>query len=232
MMVLGYNSEYVRAKIHDKEFDYKRNPLPKEFAQWQLSTRLKGLKIFIGQEKGAPNFSPHSVVMSTWAPGTDFPANSCIKGLGMVPRADLLPDLYAKIMKLIGRSYDEGPENTFKERVGFLLDLYSDPSNFDEMILSSIEMFKKRTYENVLKDCRSNLLFYDYTTGYSIMFNVVSELVERDDHFYNYVSAVHDLFHLPKDRSIRTDRYDFAYRFHLVEGFDKTPGPNASKQIF
>ncbi|HAA85617.1 MAG TPA: hypothetical protein DCE14_04600 [Kosmotogaceae bacterium] len=231
-MVIAYDSDIVRARINNEELSFERHHVPVDFKEWQLKTRLKGLKVFIGEEKGAPNFSPHSVVMSTWSPATDFPVNSCIKGLGMVPRPSLLPELYERIKQLISRSYDEGPQNTFKERVSFLLDLYSNLSNFDDTILSSIEMFKKRTYENILKDCRSTLLFYDYTTGYSVMLNVVSELVQRGDPFYNYVTAIHDLFHLPKDRSTRTDRYDFAYRFHLVEGFDKTPGPNASQQIF
>ncbi|HPE68864.1 MAG TPA: pyridoxamine 5'-phosphate oxidase family protein [Thermotogota bacterium] len=206
--------------------------LPQEFFDWQVQTRLKGLKIFSGEEKGMPNFSAHSVVMNTIAHGKEYPINSCIKGLGMVPKTERLPELGERAMDMIRRSYEVGPEKTFQERLQFLKDLYSDPDGFDREIMSSMEMFQTRTYENARNDPRVNLLFYDHSSGYSVMFDSIAEFVARDDPFYRYVAAIHDLFHLPKDPAIRTDRYEWAYRFYQVSAVDKTPGPNASKVIF
>ena len=53
--------------------------MPEEFFRWQVGNRLKGLKIFLGEEKGMPNFSPHTVVMNTLEYENEFCINSCIK---------------------------------------------------------------------------------------------------------------------------------------------------------
>lgn len=229
---MKFDNGYVSLSVKGKEKTYKLSDLNEDFYNWQLQTRSKGLKIFLGLEKGAPNFSPHTVVMSTYSEDTEFPVNSCIKGLGLVPKDEYIEDLAKKAMDLIQLAREKGINETFRERVQFLLNLYDNPDLFNKSVLSSIEMYYKKSYQNVLKDPRATLLFYDQMTGYSIMFNVVVELIPRTDPFYKYVTAVHDLFHVPKDPSVRTDRYEFAYRFWPIEAYDKTPGPKASNRIF
>lgn len=203
---------------------------PDSFVAWQIATRTKGLKIFLGEEKGVPNFSAHTVVMNTHSDDA-FPVNSCIKGLGLVPREDLLEPLATEILEMIQLSREVGPEKTFADRVRFIQRLYGNERNFDRRFLSSIEMYHMKTYANIESDPRSNLLFYDPMTGYSIMFHVVTELMPRGTDFYRYVTAIHDLFHLPKDPETKVDRYAYAYRYWLVEAYDKTPGPQAGKPV-
>ncbi|AEH50561.1 pyridoxamine 5'-phosphate oxidase family protein [Pseudothermotoga thermarum] len=219
-------------EVDGQVLQYEPKQLDNTFFNWQLNTRLKSLKIFVGEEKGVPNFSPHTVVMSTKNVAGDFEINSCIKGLGLVPKSHLLEPLAERAIELIEKARQVGVNETFRERVQFLIDLYSNPDNFDRRFLSSIEMYYKKTYENILKDPRATLLFYDQMSGYSVMFNVVAELVENNDPFYKYVVAVHDLFHVPKSPSVKLERYKYAYRFWLIECYDKTPGPNASSKIF
>jgi len=230
--MVEYIENTAKFEFRGKSYEYRLHEMPEEYFRWQVGNRLKGLKIFLGEEKGMPNFSPHTVVMNTLEYENEFCINSCIKGLGLVPRSDKIQELGERAMELIRKSYEIGADKTFRERVGMLVELYSNPETFDRSVLSSMEMYKKRTYKNVLEDPRANLLFYDNQTGYSVMFSVVCEFVPRGGAYYNYVSAIHDLFHLPKDPSIKTDRYDFAYRFHLVEAFEKTPGPRASTRIY
>jgi len=218
--------------VRGQEKSYRLHQLDDEFFRWQIQTRSKSLKIFLGLEKGVPNFSPHTVVMSTFSDEEEFPINSCIKGLGLVPKQEHLEKLAGRAMELIDLARQRGIKETMNERIKFLLDLYENPDIFDRNVLSSIEMFYKRSYKNVLKDPRATLLFYDQMSGYSVMFNVVVELVPRSDPFYSYVTAVHDLFHVPRDPSVRTDRYEYVYRFWPVEAYDKTPGPKASTRIF
>ncbi len=219
-------------QIDGQIVEYEPKQLDEVFFNWQLNTRLKSLKIFIGEEKGVPNFSPHTVVMSTKNISKDFEINSCVKGLGLVPKSEFLEPLTKKAIELIEKARQIGVNETFKERVQFLIDLYSNPDYFDRRFLSSVEMYYKKTYENISKDPRSTLLFYDQMSGYSVMFNVIAELVENTDPFYKYVMAVHDLFHIPKGSSAKLDRYKYAYRFWPVECYDKTPGPNASTKVF
>ena len=222
----------VQLTVRGQEKVYRLHELDETFFNWQIQTRAKSLKIFLGLEKNVPNFSPHTVVMSTFSDEEEFPINSCIKGLGLVPKEEHLARLTSKAMELIDLAKQKGVNETFRERVNFLLELYENPDIFDRTVLSSIEMFYKRSYKNVLKDPRATLLFYDQMSGYSVMFNVVVELVPRGSDFYRYVTAVHDLFHVPRDPSVRTDRYEYVYRFWPVEAYDKTPGPKASQRIF
>lgn len=227
----------IQLKLKDKQYYYESKELPQSFFTWQIQTRLKSLKVFLGIEKGMPNFAPHTVVMNTFNPECDFPGNSCIKGLGMMPREEYLEELCQKATVLIRKAQELGSEKTFTERVQFLVDLYSKPEIFDKFQLSSIEMFKKKSYENAVRDPRANLLFYDNASGYSVMFNVICEFIPRTMPFYKYVTTIHDLFHTPSRASSRDDdttnqdRYEFAYRFYIIECYDKTPGPNASKKI-
>lgn len=226
------NNETITLSLKGTERTYKVQQMPKDFFDWQIENRLKSLKIFLGLEKGMPNFSPHSVVMSTISEDEEFPINSCIKGLGLVPKDEYLNNLAEEALKLIDLAKEKGAKETMKERIEFLLNLYSKPEIFNKNVLSSIEIYYKKTYANVLKNPTANLLFYDNTTGYSIMFNSVVELVPRNTPYHKYVTAVHDLFHVPKDPKIKPDRFEYAYRFWLVEAYDKTPGPQASQKIF
>ncbi|MCS7175228.1 hypothetical protein [Pseudothermotoga sp.] len=229
---MKFTTNNVFVNVHGEEKCYKLHEMDEAFFNWQIQTRTKSLKIFLGLEKGVPNFSPHTVVMSTFSKEGEFPINSCIKGLGLVPKQEYLEELANKAINLIEMARQKGVNETFKERVQFLLDLYEKPEIFDRRILSSIEMFYKNSYRNVLKDPRATLLFYDQMSGYSVMFNVVVELVPRGDTFYKYVTAVHDLFHVPKDPNVKIDRYEYVYRFWPIEAYDKTPGPKASSKIF
>ncbi|MFN4190687.1 MAG: hypothetical protein ACK4E2_06815 [Pseudothermotoga sp.] len=229
---MKFENGCVSLKLKGTEKQYKLHQLNEDFFNWQLQTRAKGLRVFLGVEKGVPNFSPHTVVMSTYSEKTEFGINSCIKGLGLVPKDEYLEDLSKKALGLIELAREKGINETFKERVQFLLELYERPEIFNRNVLSSIEMYYKRSYQNILEDPRATLLFYDQMSGYSIMFNVIVQLVPREDPFYRYVTAVHDLFHVPKDPKIKPDRYEFAYKFWPIEAYDKTPGPKASSQIF
>jgi len=226
------SNETITLNLKGKEKIYKVQQMPKDFFDWQIENRLKSLKIFLGLEKGMPNFSPHSVVMSTISEDEEFPINSCIKGLGLVPKDEHLERLAEEALRLIDLAKEKGTKETMKERIEFLLNLYSKPEIFNKNVLSSIEIYYKKTYANVLKNPTANLLFYDSSSGYSIMFNSVVELVPRNTAYHKYVTAIHDLFHVPKGPNIKPDRFEYAYRFWLVEAFDKTPGPRASQRIF
>ncbi len=230
--MVKFENGILNFEVEGKTFQEQPKFLDDSFFSWQLSTRLKSLRILIGEEKGVPNFSTHTAVLATKSAREGFTINCCIKGLGLVPKAEYLESLSAKALELIEKARNYGAADTFKERVQFLIELYSNPDIFDRRFLSSIEMYYKRSYENILKDPRSTLLFYDQTSGYSVMFNVVAELIDNNDIFYRYVVAIHDLFHIPRNPETKIDRYKYAYRFWPIECYDKTPGQNASMRIF
>src|SRR5271169_1407262 len=67
--------------------------LPEACLSWIASSRLKFLEDMLA---GRPMryFSAHLPVMATWREGSNekFPVNMTVKGIGLIPRADVLAD--------------------------------------------------------------------------------------------------------------------------------------------
>ncbi len=209
------------------EFDVR--PLPRAFMEWQATTRLEGIRSFL---EGSPKFAAfgaHLPVMSTAdvTSGT-FPVNSAAKGAGLSVHPDQIEGWTLRFEGLIERGLEGGWSETMKERLGALLDYYSDLARFDPTVITSIEIFGKRTYTNVLADPRCTLLYVGIddsgTRSYAV--HCIAELVPPGELFYRYVRSIHDLFHVPSRRT-----YPFVYRLHVCEVYDKGPGPHASERL-
>lgn len=216
-------------KVGDRAVECEVHPLPQAFIEWQVATRREGITSFL---EGNPRFSAfgaHLPVMSTADVTTGtFPVNSAAKGAGLCVRPEAVEEWTLKFEGLTRRGLEAGWQETMRERLEALLDYYSDVSRFDPTVITSIELFGKRTYKNVLADPRVTLLYVGFddsgTRSYAV--HCVAELVPPGELFYRYVRATHDLFHVPSRRT-----YPFVYRLHVCEVYDKTPGPRASERL-
>ncbi len=203
--------------------------LPVEFVEWQVSTRLAGIKSFIEGKPRFGAFGAHLPVMSTvdTTSGT-FPVNSAGKGVGLTVRPELVEQYAERFETLIAEGLEKGWNQTMPKRLEALLDYYSETSKFDRTTLSSLELYAKRTYKNVSADPRATLLYVGIGDGgtKSYAINVVAELIPPGEPYYRYCRAVHDLFHVPSKKV-----YPFAYRLRVCEVYDKAPGPRASERL-
>lgn len=215
--------------VGGKPMELEVRPLPRAFMEWQATTRREGIKSFL---EGSPKFGAfgaHLPVMSTAdvTSGT-FPVNSAAKGAGLSVFTECIEEWTLRFEGLIKQGLELGWEETMKERLETLLDYYSDISRFDPTMITSIELFGKRTYKNVLADPRATLLYVGFgdTGSKSYAVHCIAELVPPGELFYRYVRSIHDLFHVPSKRT-----YPFVYRLHVCEVYDKAPGPHASERL-
>lgn len=198
--------------------------LPQKFLDWQLKHRIANLNFF-RSKKGEPDFAVHIGYMVTFNPQGLFPTNVAAKGMGLLP-VDLSGWL-ERCSALIEKGLKEGDKETREERLQLLLSFYED-SQIDPRVLTTIELYGKQTYSNLLQDPRCAVLFSSYQST-SFMVNGVVEILGPETLEYEYTVTVHDLFHLP--RKEREQGPPAVYRIWVSEVYDKTPGKEAGRRI-
>lgn len=198
--------------------------LPPVFLEWQLRARLSNVRFFLTGE-GEREFTVHTGYMATLGADGAFPLNVAAKGIGLLP-AKGLPELTARAEELVAKALRQGDPATRKERLEFLLELY-ERVPMDERVLTTIELYGKQTWRNVLRDPRCSVLFAS-SRGTSFDVHGVVEILPPGDTVYRYVVALHDLFHAPVG-----PRREFpgVYRIWCSEVWDKTPGPQAGTRL-
>lgn len=198
--------------------------LPAVFMDWQIRTRIANVRFFLTGQ-GGHDFAVHTGYMATLGPPGAFPLNAAAKGIGLLPRGDL-SSLTGEIDALVARTLAEGEQKTRQARLQFLLKLY-ETVPFQARVLTTIEIYGKATWRNIMADPRCTVLFSSYrNTSYAV--NGVAEVVRPEHPVYRYVVALHDLFHPP--RGPRRE-YPAVYRIWACEAWDKTPGPRAGERL-
>jgi len=197
---------------------YKIKSLPKEFMEWQLKERYKGIQM-IKLGKGMPSFNVHTPIMSTYNKsknlyGSDFDINLAAKGVGLIVKEEFLENFIKRIDKLNSK------KGNIDERLDFLLDFYSDMYRIDDTCLTTLEIYATQTLSNVKSDNRCGLLFLGMQ---SYQVNCVTELKKPDTDFYKFVNGMHTLFH-------GKIKPPFAYKLNVCELYDKSPGKKKSER--
>ncbi len=188
--------------------------LIEEFWEWQFEKRKEGISSLIKGEYS--NYEAHLPVMATYGKKK---INLAVKGVGLIPKEDLLMGYIRECVLFIDGCVKSGWENSNKKRLEFLLEVYSHPENFDKSVLSSIEMYGTKTFTNVKKNKKCTLMFNDfnYKNMMSLQVDCKVELLDFPDPVYRYTVLMHGLFH-----NLKQD-YPCVYKFKIKELFDKRP---------
>lgn len=200
-------------------------PLPKPFLEWQLKFRRANIRFFLTRE-GEHDFAVHVGYMGTMNPAGPCPINIAAKGIGLLPKTGI-DELTAEIESLIQEGIAKGEEETREKRLLFLSKLYEEVE-LDPYSFTTIEIYAKTTWRNVMHDPRCSVLFSSYR-NVSFLINGVAEVLRPGTQEYRFVVGIHDLFHLPRNGKRR--EYPAVYRIWAVEAYNKTPGPNAGQKI-
>ncbi len=200
-------------------------PLPKSFWEWQLRFRRANIHFFMTGE-GDHDFAVHVGYMGTVNAEGFSPINIAAKGVGLLPRYGL-DELTAEMESLIEEGMAKGEKETRERRLSFLLRLYEEVE-LDPYSFTTIEIYAKTTWHNILRDPRCSVLFSSYRNT-SFLINGVAEVLGPERPEYRFVTAVHDLFHLPRSGARR--RYPAVYRVFCTDAYNKTPGPQAGERI-
>ena len=153
------------------------NEIPVHFLQWLVSSRIKFLDDL---KSGKPlrYFSAHLPVMVTWqnnsSPippsvrggmgeviGNDkpFPVNMTVKGIGLLPKRELLDDYRDIFEGVIAESRAVPWNDSLHKRIEAMNMLYGNMDNFDSTLLGGLEIFGGRTLENLRENPYASLLF-------------------------------------------------------------------------
>jgi len=187
-------------------------PLPRPFLEWQLKFRRANILFFMSGE-GEHDFAVHVGYMGTVNPAGPSPLN--------------IEALTREIEALIEEGLNKGERETRKKRLSFLLNLYEEVE-LDPFSFTTIEIYAKTTWRNIMHDPRCSVLFSSYRNT-SFLINGVAEVLGPGTSEYRFVTGLHDLFHLPQSGKRR--EYPAVYRIWAVEAYNKTPGPKAGEKL-
>jgi hypothetical protein len=200
-------------------------PLPEKFYRWAYLQRAEVIrKLAAGEEMSHERlflgFTRHNPVLISHGPAG---LNGSVKGFGFYPRRELMPEILEAFLEHI----DRGPREGYSEEGLALLTKYiwgeGCADNLDFTVLSSLEMAKKHSWENLRTNPEATLVYYQPP---AISFEVRGwvEFAFPGDIYHTYVNALHDVYHTP-----RKDLWDSrpAYVFHIEEIFDNSTGRDA-----
>jgi hypothetical protein len=201
--------------------------LPGHILEWLVSSRLRLLSE-IKERKPVKHFAAHLPVMATWSDGRGYPINLTVKGIGLIPKEDLLSRFSGLFEDVFNQAQEKAWEQSLPLRIDTLLALYQDINHFDPDLLGGLEIFEGNAFSNLKKNSQTSLL-YSGTTDTSGRFQYISfqingtvELLPKDDPYYRFLLASRRLFefehfHLPQKN------YPWGYLIRIQEVKDKSP---------
>lgn len=219
--------------------------IPEKFLRWLASSRIRFLEEL---KAGRPlrYFSAHLPVMATWREGEDFPVNLTVKGIGLIPKRELLMDYIDLFESTIAEARTVTWMESLPRRIEVMERLYSDINNFDPSLLGGLEIFEGTAFRNMKDNPVASLLFMgvkidpeDVKTVNSqrpvaveyISFQVNGkvEILDKDDPCYRYLVSARRLFEFDRFHIYQPD-YPYGYLIKVVEVKDKSPWPLSQKR--
>ncbi|HDM92111.1 MAG TPA: hypothetical protein ENG69_01800 [Candidatus Korarchaeota archaeon] len=166
-------------------------PIPEEFIDYAFRQRRESVRRML--EKGLDHetllgFTRHSPAIITCGPAGP---NGSIKGVGFLHRDEVLPHTLELMREELSRPFDP------RRAAEFLLEeiLVEDKIDFTKM--ATLELAKGHTWENVRVNPRATLLFFTPpSTSYEVR---VSVEIHEVGPIWEFVNALHDIFHRPKN---------------------------------
>lgn len=203
---------------------YKRIKLPELFLKWQSEARLKMFDMM--KTHGAQNIRSqpaHLPVMATL--GNDEFANLSTKGIGLIPKPDLVEKYAILFEKAKSDTSNLTTEKSLPKRVGFIREFYADINNFDPFSLGGLEIFEGNTAKNLKEKGLASLLYTGEAPKFpSYQIDGVVQIVDINSQYYRFLLAARELFAFDAFH-IHQVRYPFGYLFYPVQLKDKTPFP-------
>ncbi len=194
--------------------------IPEMFIKWAYDERAALIARQARGEKVPPHeiflgFTRHNpTIISNGSAGL----NGSIKGVGFVPRADLLDETIAIFLKHIQSGWRDGYSQAGLQILMQTLYGSGCGDRLDFSLFSSLELAKKHSYTNLQENPRATLLFYE-PPAVSFEVRCTVEICQPGNKYHTLVNAQHDVYHQPNpDRWPRRP----AYLFHVEEIFDNS----------
>jgi hypothetical protein len=212
--------------------------MPVHLLRWLATSRIKFLE---DMKAGRPMryFSAHLPVMATWREGEEFPVNLTVKGIGLIPKKDILID-YIDLFEATLAEARAMPwiESLFR-RIEIIERLYSDVENFDPELFGGLEIFEGTAFKNMRDNSMASLLYMGVSFDpedvktvspqrpvamqyISFQVNGKVEILGKDNIYYKYLLAARKLFEFDKFHLYQPD-YPYGYLIRVAAVKDKSP---------
>jgi hypothetical protein len=215
--------------------------IPERFLQWLASSRIRFLE---DMKAGRPMryFSAHLPVVATWSNNSEepFQVNLTVKGIGLVPRKELLMEYIDLFEATIAEARAMPWSESLSQRIEVMERLYSDIENFDASLLGGLEIFEGTAFKNMRDNpCVSLLYMGVYFESekdrvsperpvavqyISFQVNGRVEILEKENLYYRYLLSARRLFEFDRFHLYQPD-YPYGYLINVVEVRDKSPWP-------
>ena len=191
--------------------------IPAEYLKWAFYERRELIERMLAgkitERDTSVGFLRHTPAIVTFGPAG---LNASIKGVGFVPKEEYLEETVLKLKEALDK------KRTMRESVELLLKVVYNEEILDFLKLSTIELAKRHTWKNLQDSDRATLLFYmPPETTYEVRCKTT---IHTDDLYWEYVNAIHDVFHMTP---FPLERRDWSktpvYIFEIQEIYDNNP---------
>jgi hypothetical protein len=218
-------SDAARITMGGETTSWPLQPLPDLLLEWFIQGRKAGYESLSRGEGPGPLFSRHLPVVATTGEERPFCMRLAHKGVGFLPRQDMLDQYIEGYEKLLDQTKDLPPARSLQQRLERAARFLDDPGSVDPRLLGSLEIFAGGTYENLKRGPLASLLFTDPGNGYrSFQLDCAVQLVEPPDPRFRFLQLARGLFERDPFH-VTQPGVRCAYLFWIVGIHDKTPHP-------
>lgn len=168
-------------------------------------------------------FAQHLPMVVTQTQDRAFPFNCGNKGVGFLPRPELLGHFTEIYREALESSKNRPWQDSLLRRVDAVRALNLDAESVDQRCLVTLEIFARQTYRNLVELPLASLLYTGHSPRYlSFQVNCVVEIIGPEDPRHTFVTLARTMFEYD-DFHITQHRFPYAYVFWISECLDKTP---------
>jgi hypothetical protein len=166
--------------------------------------------------------------MATWGKDDLFPVNMTVKGIGLIPKAEILNDYTDIFEGVIAEAHTIPWNESLHKRVEAMFRLYGDIENFEPVMLGGLEIFEGRAFENLKENPYASLLYVGMAHTpeglqyISFQINGKVDILQKNSPYYRFLLSSRNLFEFEKFHLYQPD-YPFGYLIRVVEIRDKSP---------
>jgi len=216
------NNGIIRAKIDGRWREYSIRALPGKFMKWNVAKRLETLnKMMKGEEPSLAG--PHSGMIASYGVkrrDSKFSLNNAVKGIGFVPKEDLIKEK----IKYMRNTFSDSP----MKKMEFIKSLYRNPEQLNDKLQVSLELyttpdFETHSFLNLMANPIATIVFLDFP---SFEIRTIARVIHPEDNTpgtyekdcIKYTNMIHSYFHGEFKRQF------IGLIFYIIEVFDNTPG--------
>jgi hypothetical protein len=217
----------VRARINGHWRDFVVRQIDDAFFDFNMAMRKRTLDLMAGTGQYEMYNDAHNAAVGTYGSNrgdSAFIVNVAFKGMGWVPRSDLLE---ARIQEL-----QDNYKASMMKKMQILYAGYLDKQMWDRRIIGSLELYTTQAYEthsflNQMVNPVSTLCTlaeesYEFRTVARLMHYNDPRLSTWEKNVVKYINFAHDFFHGGPDPNQLTV-HNIGVMYLVVEEFDNSP---------